>query len=159
MPLVDPAACAGPAVALGEAGAGETLELIENFEFEFEFDGVDEGFEGGFADVILGKFETDEDEIHAETDGVDDDQLHHHDALFAVENGAEEADGVDDVDGGDDAFLNAEHGQLDFFHNSEFGSPPSAIGAVAAGCENDRRDLQGDGIPDDHGEHEAEDSS
>lgn len=45
--------------------------MVENGKFEFEFDGVDHRFYGGFANVVVGEFEADEDDVHADADAVD----------------------------------------------------------------------------------------
>ena len=69
---------AGPvACTLGQAGAGEVHELIEHGELEFELDGVDHRLHRCFADVIVGVLEPYEDDVHAQTDGVDDNELDH----------------------------------------------------------------------------------
>ena len=101
-------AVAGEVVFFCETGFGEAHELVEDGEFELEFDGVDHGFYGGFADVVVGEFEADEDDVHADADAVDEEELEHHFAGHAVVDGAQEADGGDNVDGGDDEFLDAE---------------------------------------------------
>lgn len=75
---------AAPAIFLGEAGFSEAHELIEDGEFELEFDGVDHRFDGGFADILVGEFEADEDDVHADADGVDGDELDHYFAGHGV---------------------------------------------------------------------------
>ena len=48
-----------PAGAFGEAGFTETHELVKDGEFEFEFDGVDHGFDTGFGGVFCAEFKAD----------------------------------------------------------------------------------------------------
>lgn len=48
-----------PAGAFGEAGFTETHELVEDGEFEFEFDGVNHGFDTGFGGIFGAEFEAD----------------------------------------------------------------------------------------------------
>lgn len=43
-------------VLFGETGLGEAHQLIEHGEFELELDGVDHGFDGRFADVVVCEF-------------------------------------------------------------------------------------------------------
>ncbi len=86
-------------VFLREAGLGEAHQLVEDGEFELELDGVNHRFDGGFVDVLAGEFEADEDDVHADADAVDQEELEHHFARHAVVDGAEEADGGGDVDG------------------------------------------------------------
>lgn len=76
-------------VFLREASLGETHQLIEDGEFEFELDGVDHGFAGGFTDVFAREFEADEDNVHTDTDAVDHDELEHHLPRHAVVDGAQ----------------------------------------------------------------------
>ena len=66
---------------------------------------------------------------------------------------SQESDGWHDVYGGDDKLLNAEACKLDAFHDVEFGRPIVGHGRVAPVRKDDRWDVQGAGIKDDHAEH------
>lgn len=97
--LMGVAAGAHPAGAFGEAGFTEAHELVEDGEFEFEFDGVDHGFDAGLGGVFFAEFEADENDVHADTDQIDQDELEHHFPGHAVVDGAQDADRRDDVEG------------------------------------------------------------
>ena len=64
-----------PVIFLGEAGFGEAHELVEDGEFKLELDGVDHGFDGCFADVVICEFQSDEDNVHADAYAVDQQEL------------------------------------------------------------------------------------
>ena len=64
-------------IFLGEAGFCQAHQLIEDCEFKFELDGVDHGFDGRFADVVVGEFERYEDDVHADTNAIDRQELDH----------------------------------------------------------------------------------
>ena len=147
---------AAPLVFLGEAGLGEAHELIEDCEFEFQFDGVDHGFDGGFADVIVCEFQADEDDVHADAYAIDEEELEHDFAGHAVVDAAEEAHGGGDVDGGDDEFLEAETDELDAFHDVEFRGPEAGVGGVGAVGEDYGGEVESYGVEDYHGEDVAE---
>ena len=63
--------CSSKTGFFSEAGFGEAHQLIENCEFKFELDGVDHRFYGGFPDVVVGEFQADEDDVHADTYAID----------------------------------------------------------------------------------------
>ena len=73
-----------PLVFLRETGLGEAHELVQHGEFKLELDGVDHGFDRRFADIIVGEFKADEDDVHADTDAVDQEQLEHYLSCHAV---------------------------------------------------------------------------
>lgn len=90
---------AGPvARPLRQAGASKVHELIEHGEFELELNGVKHRLHRCFADVFVGVLEPDEDDVHAQTDGVDDDELDHDFPRTGVVDGSQQLDGTVDVD-------------------------------------------------------------
>lgn len=46
-------------------------QLVEDCEFKLEFDGVDHRFDCCFADIVICEFETDKDDVHANTNAID----------------------------------------------------------------------------------------
>ena len=144
-----------PVVFFREAGFGEAHELVEDGEFELELDGVDHGFDGGFADVVIGELQPDEDDVHTDADAVDQEELQHDFPRHAVVDGPQESDGRGDVDGGDDEFLHAKARELDAFHDVELGCPVIRHGRVAPVRKDDCWDVQGAGVKDDHEKHDS----
>ena len=148
-----------PSASLGEPGFRKPHELVQDSEFEFEFDGVDHWFYGRFAGVFARELEDDEDEVHADADDVDEDELDHDFARHAVVDGAEDANGVFDVEDRDEGFLEAEAHELDAFHDVEFGLPEIAGalgGGVDADGEDDGGDVEDKGVDDNEAEDVAE---
>ena len=68
---------------------------------------------------------------------------------------AQEADRGNDVDGGDAKLLQAEADQLDALHDIELGRPVISIGGIGAVCEDDGREMESEGVKDDHEEDNA----
>lgn len=51
-----------------ESSLGHTHQLVENYEFELQFDCVDHGFYRSLSDVFIGISQTNQDDIHDDTD-------------------------------------------------------------------------------------------
>ena len=115
-------------ILLGKASFGEAHQLIENGEFELQFDGIDHRLDGCLRHVVVGEFQADQDDVHGYADAIDNQQLHHHLSRHAVVDAAEQANGGHNVYGGDGEFLQAEAHQLDAFHDVELRSPELSIG-------------------------------
>lgn len=69
---------AHPSGSFGEACFTEAHELVEDGEFEFEFDGVNHWFDTGLSGVLLAEFEADQNDVHADTDQIDEYELQHY---------------------------------------------------------------------------------
>ena len=132
-----------------EGGFGKADELVVDGEFEFEFDGVDEGFHARFGDVVVAEFEPDEDHVHADAEEVDGEQLQHGFADAHVVDRAEELDGGEDVDAADDGFLDAEAHQLDALHHVEAADPAVGGGGVGAVDEDKGGRVEAEAVDDD----------
>ena len=65
-------------VLFREAGFSQAHQLVQNREFELQLDRVDHRLDRGLADVVVGEFETDEYNVHANTDAIDEKKLQHH---------------------------------------------------------------------------------
>lgn len=112
-----------PAGSFGKASFAKTHELVKDGEFKFEFNCVNHGFNAGFAGIFVTKLKTDKDDIHADTDRIDEDELQHHLASHAVVDRAKDAYGVHDVQGGNEKFLETESNELYTLHDVESRSP------------------------------------
>ena len=139
-------------VAVVETGLDETDELVEHGELELQLEGVEHGLDGRLAHVFVRVFQADQNDVHADAEGVDKDQLPHHPAGHAVRERFQDPDRGPEVDGGDDEFLDAESGQLDPFHHVEHAAPRRRIGRIAADGEDDRRYVQRKYVENDHPE-------
>ena len=144
-----------PMVFFGESGFGEAHELIEDGELKLQLDGVDHGFDRCFAHVIVGEFQANEDDVHADADAVDQEKLQHHFTRHAVVDGSQQPDGRHDIDCRDGEFLNAKAEKLDAFHDVELGCPILRLWRVTPIRKDDCRDMQGAGIKNDHPEHDS----
>ena len=70
----------------------------------------------------------------------------------------EQSDGGNDVDGGDDEFLDTEPGELDSFHDVELVDPEVGVGRVATIGEDDGRKMQDNGVDNDQSEYVVQSS-
>ena len=143
-------------ILLGKTSFGQAHQLIQDCEFEFQFDCIDHRFDGGFADVVVREFETNKDDIHTDAYTIDCQELYHHFPGHAVVDGAKKPDRGCNVDGRDDELLNAETDELNSFHYVEFGCPEVCIRRITAICEDDCRNMKCNCIKDYHRENVAQ---
>ncbi len=141
-----------PAMTLRKPGCGHAHQLVQNGEFELQFDCIDHRFYRSLAYVLVGIFQTDQGDVHPYAAEIDEDELDHYCPRGAVVYRAEHTDSCPDIDGRDDGFLDAEAGQLDPLHDIEFTNPGVGIGRVAAVGEDDRRDMKSHDIEQDQKE-------
>lgn len=141
---------------VAHARVGEGHELVEDGELEFELDAVDHRLQRRLDLVPVVVLHRQQDEVHGDDDHVDPDQLRHHLPGLAVVDRSQQLDGGVDVDGGDDKLLDAESGHLQPLHHVEgVGEGVRVVGVGAVG-QDGGGDVEADGVPDDHGQHQPE---
>lgn len=136
---------------------GERHQLVEHREFEFQLDAVHHGFQCRFDLVETGILHAEEDNVHGNDDRVDPYQLHHHLPCSAMIYRFEELYGRVNVHARYNEFLYAEGGHLQTLHLVENRKVFMVIGRVGSVGEHGGRNVEEDGIDDDHSQDTAKD--
>ena len=145
-----------PSAAI-ESSLNEANQLIEDGEFELELDGVKHGFDGRLINISIGVFQTDQDDVHANTYRIDENQLPHDSACHAMRDRLQYSSCCPEVDCGDYALLKAETRELNSFHDVEHPSPSTGVWRIAAYGEDNGGNMESQGVEDDHPENVTHD--
>lgn len=154
------AGASGVAATVIEVSVGSALsdgdELVEDDEFDLEFERVSEVLGGFFGEMFVGVGEDHDDEVDEDDPDIYVDEVVFHalDVDFFV--GGEHFDGAPDVEAGEEGFLEEEGELRDAGHDAVVGSPLSChcVGWVVGGPEGDPKgDLDDDGGSDDEAEY------
>lgn len=135
----------------------DTDQFAQNTEFEFQFDTVYSGFQGGLINVVTGILDGDKSEIHEDTGKVNHDQLNHNFAAIPLGVEFEHFVRFPDIQTGDDKFLHEETGNLyplhDIVCSGERGDVAGCVGTVG---QDGSRNMEEDNVGDDKTKNEAQ---
>lgn len=136
--------------------ADEENKFSEDSKLKFQFDAVDDTLDHCFHDVVIHVFNDEKADVHENNHQVDCNELIHDLALTSIRVKTKHANRFPDVQGGEDEFLDAESGHLDFLHNIVtrlIGILVACqIGAVG---EDSSWEVKNDGVDEDHGQYPA----
>lgn len=131
----------------------ERHELVEHGELQFQLDAVHHRFQSRFNLVEAGILHPKEHDVHGNDDGINPYQLHHHLSRPAMINRPQQLDGRVDVDARYDKLLDAERSHLQPFDPVEGIQVPFVVGRIGPVGEDRRRNMEDDGINDDHSQN------
>ena len=135
---------------------GQSHELVQDGKLQLQLNAVYGALHDSFDVVQLEELSGYHGNIHDDDGDIDPKELQHNTSDMPLVHGLQKPHRGPDINARDDELLDAENGDLDLLHGLKARVEEFGIGRVGAIGKNGGGDVQGDGVPDYHDEHGAD---